>query len=459
MINLLFLKTGWVHKERVVAEESPVDSLEVRKMRIFNRLNWMGLLTGIFLPITGLLNNDELPLIAWIVACSPAFISGAVLIFNFYQKSTTALMIYFTCYPVLSTMVYAADLDLGIELFFILYGVLSVFFLPKLWQAIFCGAIAAICYIVVYVLKRDYTTELSNLNYPFFIGNHLLALFFIFYALYLIKKENTGYQAELIEFNERIQAQKKLVEQQSAQLSDLNTLKNKLFSVIAHDLRTPMYALKNLFRNIEQYDLPAEEVKMMIPDINQEMQFTTNLMENLLQWAKSQLQSATTHPEELNMALLTQEVVGLVRLQASSKSIELRNELNKEELVWADKDMTQMVLRNLVSNALKFTPDNGLVEIGARELESHIEIYVKDNGKGMSPETLEKLEENAFFTTQGTNNEAGTGIGLMLCREYLHRNGGWLSIHSELGEGSEFSFTLPKHYHPTGATGRVAPVG
>lgn len=444
MINRLLLQVGWAQKERVVEEDRAMDSLEMRKMRIFNRLNWMGLLTGICLPIAGLLNNDELPVIAWVVACSPAFISGTVLAFTYWEKSTAALMIYFTCYPVLSTLVYAADLDLGIELFFILYGVLSVFFLPKLQQVIFCGTIAALCYILVYVLKQDYTTELSTLNYPFFVGNHLLALFFIFYALYLIKKENTGYQAELIAFNERLQAKKKLVEMQSAQLSELNTLKNKLFSVIAHDLRTPMYALKNLFRNIEQYDLPAEEVKMMIPEINQEMQFTTNLMENLLQWAKSQLQAAASCPEQLNMAVLTRELVALVRLQANSKSIELSNELKEDALVWADKDMTQMVLRNLVTNALKFTPEKGLVQIGARELDTHIEVYVKDNGKGMTAETIEKLQENAFFTTQGTNNEAGTGIGLMLCREYLHRNGGWLSISSEPGRGSEFRFTLPR---------------
>lgn len=368
MINLLLLKSGWIQKDKVESAEIAVDPLEIRKMRIFNRLNWLGLLTGLCLPVAGMLNNDRLPLVAWIVACSPAFISGAVLLFNNYGKTTTALMTYFTCYPVLSTMVYAADLDLGIELFFVLYGVLSVFFLPKIWQAIFCGAIAAVCYILVYVLKRDYSIQLFTINYPFFIVNHLLALFFIFYALYLIKKENTGYQQELLQSNQKLQAKKKLVEQQSAQLSDLNTLKNKLFSVIAHDLRTPMYALKNLFRNIEQYDMPAEEVKMMIPDINQEMQFTTNLMENLLQWAKSQLQAAAAHPEELNLAMLTQEVVGQVRLQASGKSIQVKNRLQENKLVWADKDMTQLVLRNLVTNALKFTPENGQVEIGSREL-------------------------------------------------------------------------------------------
>ncbi|ULQ57793.1 HAMP domain-containing histidine kinase [Flavihumibacter rivuli] len=444
MIDQLLLQSGWIREDAVENIDKLVDPLEKRRMRIFNRLNFLGLLTGILLPIAGLLNNDELPAIAWVVACSPAFISGTVLWLSMLGHTTAALMVYFTSYPVLSSLVYAANLDLGIELFFILYGVLSVFFLPKLWQAFFCGAIAALCYILVYVLKRDYTIQLSSLNYPFFVGNHLLALFFIFYGLYLIKKENTGYQEELIQFNEKLQAQKLLVEEQSAQLSDLNNLKDKLFSVIAHDLRTPMYALKNLFRNIEKYDLPAEEVKLMIPDINKEMQFTTNLMENLLQWAKSQLQAAAAHPEELNLAMVTEEVLNQVHLQASGKSIEIRNRLPGEIGVWADRDMTQLVLRNLLSNALKFTPENGMVIIGSRELDAHVEVYVKDNGAGMSAETIEKLQENAFFTTQGTNKESGTGLGLMLCREYLHRNGGWLSIRSDLGQGSEFCFTLPK---------------
>lgn len=420
------------------------DSLENRKLRIFNRLNRLGLATGLLLPLVGLLNDDPLPPIAWLVACSPALISGLVLWLNRLGRKTTALMIYFTLYPLLSSLVYAADLDLGIELFFILYAILSVFFLPRIWQAVFCGSISALCYLLVFVLKKDYSLHLASFNYSFYVFNHLLAMFFIFYALYLVKKENTGYQRELVMANMQANQQKLVLEQQSTHLNELNNLKNKLFSVIAHDLRTPIYGLKNLFQNIEKYDLPAEEMKLMVPDINQELRFASSLMENLLQWAKTQMQAAAASPESLNLGLLAGEIVGQLRLQAASKAIHIENNLAEHHFAWADKEMTNVVLRNLVSNALKFTPEEGLVQLGVRDLDGRVEVFVKDNGAGISKAALLKLEENNFYTTPGTSNEHGTGLGLMLCREFLHRNGGSLTIQSEEGVGSEFAFTLPK---------------
>lgn len=421
-----------------------MDSFEDRKLKVFNQLNRLGLATGLVLPLAGLLSNDPLPPIAWLVAFSPAVISGLVLWLNREGHKIFALMAYFTLYPILSSLVYAADMDLGIELFFILYAVLSVFFLPKIWQAVICGSISAVCYLLVFVLNNNYSLYLSSFNFPFYVFNHLLAMFFIFYALYLIKKENTGYQKELLTANLQMQQQKQTLEQQSSRLNDLNNLKNKLFSVIAHDLRTPLYGLKNLFSNIEKYNMPAEEIKWMVPDINQELRFATSLMENLLQWAKSQMQSAAAEPEHLNLGYLTEEVMGQLRLQAVSKSIRVENTLSEVHFAWADREMTNVVLRNLVSNALKFTPKDGHVLLGARDLGNHIEVFVKDNGAGISQSNLHKLEENNFYTTQGTAKEQGTGLGLMLCREFLHRNGGYLTIKSVEGEGSEFAFTLPK---------------
>lgn len=153
---------------------------EQRKMKIFNRLNWLGLLTGLFLPLAGLYNNNSLPPVAWLVAASPAIISSLVIWLNTTGRKSHALMVYFTLYPLLSSLVYAADMDLGIELFFILYAVLSVFYLPRIGQAVFCGCISALSYLVVYVLKKDYTLHLSTFNYPFYVFNHLLAMFFIF---------------------------------------------------------------------------------------------------------------------------------------------------------------------------------------------------------------------------------------------------------------------------------------
>jgi two-component system sensor histidine kinase/response regulator len=424
-----------------------------RKLRIFNRLNTLGLITGILLPIFGFLNNDQLPAIAWLVACSPALIGGSVLLLNYFRRYNAGYMVYFTLYPLFSTMVYAANLDLGIELFFILYGALAIFFIPNFAQAIVSILLSGLSYFVVYVLHREYALTLSSLNYPFYVGIQLLALGFIFYALFIIKKENSGYQEELLAANQELARQKQLLEEQSAQLAELNALKNKLFSVIAHDLRNPIHALKNLFKTMEMADLPAEEIKAMVPDIYHDLHATTGLMENLLEWAKSQLQAGSLQPEEVDLAVLAEEIRIQLGLQAETKSIRIKDTVEEGACVWADRDMTAVVLRNLLSNALKYSPAGAEINLGLRDKGLHWELFVRDQGRGMDAATLEKIQENGFHSTPGTANEAGTGLGLVLCREFLARNGGGLQIQSEPGKGSEFSFTLPKF------TRRVAPAG
>lgn len=143
--------------------------------------------------------------------------------------------------------------------------------------------------------------------------------------------------------------------------------------------------------------MSADEIKLMVPDINQELRFITSLLENLLQWAKSQMQAACAEPEVLNLGLLTEEVMGQLRLLASNKAIRIENNLSHRHFAWADRKMTNVILRNLVSNALKFTPEQGLVQLGAREHDRHIEIYIKDNGAEMSRATLENWRKTHFI--------------------------------------------------------------
>jgi len=204
-----------------------------------------------------------------------------------------------------------------------------------------------------------------------------------------------------------------------------------------------MYALRNLFRNMHQFDLPAEEVKSMVPDVLNDLNFTISLMENLLQWSKSQMQSDTVRAEEVNLTQLVSEVLQLLHLQAEAKRINIDNKANSPAFVFVDRDMINLVLRNLLSNAIKFTPEQGTIIIGMNHLSSYVEIYIQDSGMGISKEAMDKINENNFYTTKGTSSESGTGLGLMLCKEFLAKNGGQLLIESEPGGGSTFSFTLP----------------
>lgn len=431
---------------------------EKRKLGIFNLLNFFGLITGLIVPIAGLFNNQELPWLAWVVACSPGIISLTVLVCNHYGKYEAGRMIYFTLYPIITSLVYAAKVDVGIELFFILYGVLSVFFLQKIINVILSFSLSVACYLAVFVIWDQYEFRLISENYSFYFFNHVLAAVFIFFGLFLIKKENHRYQlniigknTELEKSNAEINQQRKeiaekaaLLEKQTAELKELDNLKSKLFSVISHDLKTPMYALRNLFRNMQQYDLPAEEIKLMVPEVITDLTYTTSLMENLLQWAKSQMQASSMNPQLLDMRDLIKEVMSLLRLQADTKKVYLEMKVDSPVYVYADKDMINLVLRNLLSNAIKFTPENGYVFLGANPSDEFVEVFVEDTGTGITQEAMKKINTNDYYTTKGTANESGTGLGLMLCKEFLTKNGGKMFVESEPGKGSTFSFILPQ---------------
>jgi signal transduction histidine kinase len=166
-------------------------------------------------------------------------------------------------------------------------------------------------------------------------------------------------------------------------------------------------------------------------------------MENLLQWAKSQLQSNEVRPQELDINEIIGDIVNLLRLQAEAKKIKIERKTPVPAYAWADRDMINLVIRNLLSNAIKFTQQGGMIVIGCEANRTFTEVFIRDNGIGISREEMVKINQNNFYTTHGTACETGTGLGLSLCKEFLGRNGGRLLIESEPGEGSTFSFTLP----------------
>jgi signal transduction histidine kinase len=448
-----------------IGSKPALGSYERRKLGVFNVMNFLGLSAAVLIPLIGLFTKDHFPPAIWIAAGATSLVSTGALAANHLQKYEFARLLYFTGYPLVTTLGYAFHIDAGIDFYFILYGVLSVFFLQSIYHIVFCFTLSMACYFLVAVIWKDYDYRLEQHNFYFYVFNHLMAVSFIFYGLLLIKNENTRYQNQsrdknwqLRRSNLKILRQKAdisgkavLLEQQTQQLTELNSLKNKLFSIIAHDLKSPLYALRNLFRNVQLYDLPGDEIKMLIPEVVNELTYTTGLMENLLQWARSQMQAESVRPQLLDIARITGEVLQLLRLQAEGKNIYIASKIQRPVYVYADKDMVNLVLRNLLSNAIKFTPESGSICIEAREMRSHIEVLVQDTGTGISPEGLRKLMDANYYTTRGTVGEAGTGLGLMLCKEFLSRNGGEMRIESEPGKGSTVSFTLPK--------GGVAPDG
>ncbi|HXB94977.1 MAG TPA: HAMP domain-containing sensor histidine kinase, partial [Puia sp.] len=199
----------------------------------------------------------------------------------------------------------------------------------------------------------------------------------------------------------------------------------------------------NLFRNMQQFDMPAEEIKEMVPEVVNELTHTTSLMENVLHWARSQMQAYAIRPQNIAVTDLIAEVVRLLRLPADAKQIGMTLKTDESLVAYADRDMVHLILRNLLSNAIKYTPENGCIEVGARREDNTIALFVKDTGTGILPDAQAKIDLNNFYSTKGTAGEAGTGLGLMLCKEFIVRNRGTLYIDSTPGKGSTFTFTLP----------------
>lgn len=428
-----------------------------RKLQVFNQLNLFQFLSGILVSVLGVMNNEQLPPSAWLVACLPSMVSLGVLYLNHRCQYEYALLTYFILYPFFTCVVYLNGMNLGSELFFILYAVLSVFFLRNVYYMLFSIAFSMISYYIMYVVWKQFQYGLASPNMGVYRLNQALAIAYILYGLYLIKKENNGYQFSILRKNrtlhkKNLEIQKgrnelgekaRLLKMQTEELKELNTLKNKLFSVISHDLKSPMYALRNLFRNVQQYNMSAHEVKALVPEVLNDLNYTIGLMENLLQWSKSQMNVQRVAREEVDVSCVIEEVMYGLRLQAEAKQISVEHQVEEPVVVHTDRDMVNLVLRNLLSNAIKFTPQGGHICLGANDMGAFVEVYVQDNGLGISPDTLKKINQNNGFTTKGTASESGTGLGLMLSREFLAKNGGQLHIESAPGMGSTFSFTLP----------------
>lgn len=236
------------------------------------------------------------------------------------------------------------------------------------------------------------------------------------------------------------------VDERTHELQEANNAKDKFFSIIAHDLRNPLTALMGSTDLLLHYfgEFDEEQLKKIFREINQSTKSLHLLLENLLIWARSQRGLIECNRENLDLSYIVGQTVALLEKTAGEKKIRLETYVSKETWVKADMNMIMTVVRNLASNALKFTPPDGRVTISTRFEGDTAVVSVEDTGMGIEPKNLSKLfriDQN--FTTRGTANEKGSGLGLILCQEFVNRHGGRIWVESEPGKGSRFSFTIP----------------
>ncbi len=236
------------------------------------------------------------------------------------------------------------------------------------------------------------------------------------------------------------------VKEKNLALSNLNATKDKFFSIISHDLKGPLNSLTSfsglLINHLDS--LSKEEIQMLAKDLDKSLKNLFVLLENLLEWSRSQTGNIEFKPVAFDLGAVLQQNKELLNTQAQNKKITILSEANGEVVVHAHQQSVNTVVRNLISNAIKFTPEGGVIALALQQNNNEVLVSISDTGVGMSAEVMDKLFRiDTKHSTQGTANEKGTGLGLILCKEFIEKNGGRIWVKSEVGKGSVFSFTLP----------------
>lgn len=261
----------------------------------------------------------------------------------------------------------------------------------------------------------------------------------------IIDSTITGYLWQYRDITERKLTEKKLKEQTEL-LHELNCTKDKFLTILAHDLKGPFNSILGLTELLlaEYENITEDERLSYINLLNKSSNSTYKLLENLLEWARLQRGHIEIQPEELNLIDLINESIEPSLANATQKEITVIKNIGNHISVKADDNSIKTIIRNLFNNAIKYTPNGGLVEFNAFRNGNNIEVSITDTGIGMSPKTISKLFKiDESHSRLGTNNESGTGLGLILCKDIIAKNDGKIWVESEIGKGSVFKFSIP----------------
>ncbi len=462
---MIFLQ-NIIHKIKHIGYSDYLSEYEKKRLVIFNILNFSGFCLA-FIRAFYTLSLAPGYYSYWTVASNFAlvliFLFLFLLIYRHLYKSAT--IISFATIPFLLACSSLTTPDSGTEIYLILYMMLAFFFLHRIKNIIPAFSYSLLLYIGLHFYFKNHTgiaeTNSPAIYYTSF--NYLCSFLMIFITMYLIKFQVWKYERsikakkELLRVTNKnilfktkqIEQQSVLLQQKNIELTELNNIKIKLFSIISHDLRTSIYALKNIMDAFAKGGFSREAMMMSLPGVNAEVDKCVELMDNLLSWARNQLNESKVTLQSLELSKITANTYKLFSKKATEKGIELINNIEPNTCAYADADMMKTILRNLIGNALKFTNPGGRVEIFSEKNTDNIRLMVKDDGVGISEEALAKIFSEKYYTTLGTGKEMGTGLGLMICRDFIKSNNGEFNVISKPGEGACFTITLPVYKNAT----------
>lgn len=340
---------------------------------------------------------------------------------------------------------------------------IRIIIVPSFWQSIYSKILIAVILILLGFIFYRYRVSLLHIQQEKLkqiVDERTEELDKANAVLKSEIEERKKMEEELAQYIEELQESKDMmersafdlveitlkIEESEKKLKEINAQKDKFFSIISHDLKSPFVALLGYTEiMVEDFEeLSKEELKDFIGTIHKSSKNVYNLLENLLEWSRIQTGRIEYLPDYFNVYETAQNVIELLCESAKKKSIKLINEVEESAIVFADENMVNTIVRNLISNSLKFTNENGNIKISSRRDKLMIIIGIQDDGIGMSENDRSKLFRiDVHHTTIGTHKEKGTGVGLILCKELVEKNGGAIWVESEKGIGSTFYFSLP----------------
>ncbi len=424
-----------------------------QKRQLFNTMNFFTFVMSLILNGFVIISNpnyDKLTLFIGLCASLSSVILASLMSLGRFRFALIFSMVIFTLLAVtLSWLTGNAIINSFIFCLVILatYVVTSTRFLQYVF--VFCWAGFTVGSLLAY------QNSMQNVVSIIFYSTCAFTLMYL--ALTTIKKKMLEYQKHIQIINKRQLVQNKKIEEQNVKLlkqkldledknralSDLNKIKTSLFTVVSHDLKQYVYNLSTTILLTEKHQNNFELLKEVLPQLKEDTNHTRDLLNTLMQWSKSLLVSADAVPCEILVDEFIASVVKENIHVARQKNIELQVGSIDAAYACADENMMRIVLRNVLTNACKFTETGGIITICAKSSESEVDIIINDTGVGMKSESLKLFQTGEEFSTLGTKDEQGNGLGLLLCRELLGRNKGRLKIESTPGVGTTVTLTLP----------------
>ncbi|NOT75113.1 MAG: hypothetical protein HOP08_09315 [Cyclobacteriaceae bacterium] len=341
--------------------------------------------------------------------------------------------------------IYGALLELcnGMLLLTFIYAIYSIL---KAWRAksndakiILLGVLAAFPFILTEIIQNSRFFYPKHFEFMYLVELGLLA--FLLFQVYLLANHYGKAYRNLESLNLNLE---KIVTERTSQLTTANTVKDRLLSVMSHDIKSPLNSLRGILQIYNKGSISQQEFGHFAQHIENDLSKTNLLVENIVFWTASQLKGVVVKKEKFNLGLLTEEIVQLFQTMSASKQITLNHNVPNDFMIISDRNILNFVIRNMIANAVKFSFEGGEVNIIVSRSNEGLLIQIKDKGVGMNEITLASLlRPDRTMSTSGTSNEKGTGLGLALCLEYLQKLGGQLSVESIEGKGSMFSIVLP----------------